>query len=209
MPPPTVNCPSCGAPRILHNPGILLFVCEHCGSAVTWDEEKIRAAGQQAALPEGFTRLYRGAAGTLQQKRFLVLGRVRYSFGSGFWDEWFLELGDGSTRWLTEDNHELSLQREVSSPPLDRFEAYRPGSKILFDDREFRVQEVGWTECLGIEGELPRAIAAGERYAYVDASSVDGRFSLGIEYDEEVPTVFLGRWLRHAALRLDDEGDDW
>jgi hypothetical protein len=67
---------------------------------------------------EGFTRLFRGATGRLEKRPFVVMGRVRYSFGSGFWDEWFLEFGDGTIGWLTEDNHELALQTRTTSKKI-------------------------------------------------------------------------------------------
>ena len=82
-----IQCPSCGAGRTIRNPGVITIVCEYCGNAVYWDQEKIANAGKQSILPEGFSRLFRGATGSLLNKRFCVLGRVRYSFGRGFWDE--------------------------------------------------------------------------------------------------------------------------
>ena len=187
-----------------------MAVCAYCENAVIWDEEAIRSAGKQATLPEGFSRLYRGATGKLLDKRFHVLGRVRYSFGSGFWDEWYLELHDASTAWLSDDNHELALQSPLEAP-VEPFERYQPGRglRLNLSQGSFVVQETGQASCLGVEGELPFVIQAGESYAYVDASSPDGRLSLGIEYDAETPSVFLGRWLRHASLELDDEGSEW
>ena len=204
----SITCPSCGATHELHNPGIIMYSCEYCGSAVYWDEEKIRSAGTQATLPEGFSRLFRGATGSLHQKRFVVLGRVRYSFGAGFWDEWYLDCADGTMRWLTEDNHELAIQGALDLE-VGPYESYAPRSMITARDIHFVVQEVGTAECIGIEGDLPKRIEVGEKYGYVDASSPDGRYTLGIEYDEERPTVFFGRWLKWAELKLDDEGVDW
>ncbi len=204
----SVRCPSCGATHDVYNPGVVMFVCEYCGNAVYWDEEKIKLAGKQSLLPEGFTRLYRGACGTFDNKRFVVLGRVRYSFGRGFWDEWFIEMFDGQTRWMSEDNHELAVQAQIKLE-VGPFNSYRPGSQLTVRKRTFVVEETGTAECVGLEGDLPKNIETGEKYKYVDASSLDGRFTLGIEYDDDVPTVFAGKWLKFAALRLDDEGVDW
>ena len=209
MEPRHVKCPSCGAEKVIMNPGIVTVVCEYCGTAVYWDDEQIMAAGKQSLLPEGFTRLYRGAAGNLKGQDFRVTGRVRYSFGRGFWDEWFLEFGDGSLGWLTEDNHELALQnrRELDTvPPAD---VLKPGSLFRAWDMEFAVQETGEARCLGMEGDLPIRVETGETYLFADASSPDGRNTLGIEYDADPPSVFLGIWLKYSDLRLHDEGLDW
>jgi hypothetical protein len=203
------SCPTCGAPHTVENPGVVMSVCEYCSNAVIWDEDAIRDAGKRATLPEGFTRLYRGATGRLFKKRFLVLGRVRYSFGRGFWDEWYVELQNGSTGWLTEDNHELALQQAVPDVNVRPFDSYMLNTSFKVGDSEFVVQELGQARCLGLEGDLPRALEPDESYPYVDASSPDGRYTLGIEYDDERPSVFRGRWVKHASLKLDDSGRDW
>lgn len=207
--PRTIACPSCGAGRTLHNPGLAMFVCEYCSSAVYWDDDAVRAAGGRALLSEGCSRLYRGALGSYHKKRFQVLGRVRYSFGDGFWDEWFLELDDGSDCWMTEDQHQLAVQRPIELTVSGSLEQYRVGGELRARDSVFVIQEVGQALCVGIEGALPKAIEVGETYSYVDATSLEGRYSLGIELDDDPPTVFLGRWLKHKELVLDDDGSDW
>jgi hypothetical protein len=211
---PTLACPSCGSPQPAHNPGLVSFVCEYCHGIFYRDEESVLAAGHRSLLTEGFSRLYRGAVGQFHQKRFRVLGRIRYGHPRGFWDEWFLEMEDGSEVWLSEDQHELCEQRQVDfdptpSNPQREFENYLVGSTIAFRDRSFRVQEVGHAECLGLEGALPKKLELGETYPYVDATSLDGLYSLGLEFDDEKPTAFHGRWVRWNELQLDDEGLEW
>ena len=187
-----------------------MFLCSYCGTAVYWDQEKITAAGTQAVVPEGFSRLFRGATGTIRQKRCVVLGRVRYSFGAGYWDEWYLERADNTMIWLTEDNHELCWQSRIElDSGVQPFEAYRPGMTLTARDQTFVVREAGHAECIGIEGELPKHVTTGESYPYVDADSRDGRYALGIEYDDVSPSVFFGRWINWSELSLDDEGDEW
>jgi hypothetical protein len=182
-----------------------MFVCEYCGSAVYWDRDALLAAGKKAALSEGFTRLYRGAAGALRGRRFVAEGRIRYSFGRGFWDEWYLRYEGGGDAWLTEDNHELCIETLVpdAMPPVGEF------SRLTVNGVEFRVEERGLAECIGAEGEVPCLAVPGTRYAYVDGSSPDGKHSVGIEYETEAGVVFVGNWLAAEDLSLDDEGEDW
>jgi hypothetical protein len=189
----------------VENPGTLMFVCEYCASVVYWDAGQVRASGQKAALTEGFTRLYRGASGSVRGRRFTTEGRVRYSFGRGFWDEWYVRFDDGSTAWLTEDNHELCLETKVphASPP-DGASAW-----LSIGGADFAVEERGQAECIGAEGELPFVVRLGDTYRYVDGSSPDGKRAVGIEYDGEPASVFVGDWLAHEDVQLDDEGEDW
>jgi len=204
-----ITCPSCGAGHDLYNPGIATIVCEYCGNAIYWDAEKVKSAGRQSILPEGFSRLYRGASGRLKNRPFFVMGRVRYSFGAGFWDEWFLEFSDGKIGWLTEDNHEFALEKRSTAKHLPLFEKLSPGSRFTVKGITFVVEEIGHAECLGMEGDLPISARSGEQYAYADASSPDGKYCLGLEYDQAPPVVYFGQWLKYEDLRMADEGADW
>ena len=199
----SISCPACGAPHDVTNPGIVMSVCEYCGNAVVLDESDVQDLGKQAILSEGFTRLYRGAVGTLFGKRFLVHGRARYSFGHGFWDEWYVEFHDGDAAWVTEDNHELALQRSLDADTVPDFDSLRVGMKLNLDGKPFQVLEKGEARCIGVEGDLPRLVGGEERFRYVDGSSPDGLHAVGIEYGATETRAFTGRWVRHDALELD------
>ena len=54
-----------------------------------------------------------------------------------------------------------------------------------------------------------RSPAALEVYRYADGSTKDGVRTIGIEWDDELPMVFTGRWVAHEDIRLDDEGAEW
>lgn len=202
------QCPSCGAPLPARNPGVRAQTCEYCGTISMWDEQGHTDSGKTSMLPEGFTRLFRGATGTLRGTRFEVLGRVRYGYDRGFWDEWYLRLEDGSTAWLTEDDHHLALEtmRGAATVPTETLEV---GETIPVDGTTYLIREVGTARGLGIEGQVARGVLPDETYGYADGHSLDGARTLGIEYDDDPPTVFLGERLRHEDVQLDDEGDLW
>lgn len=206
---PPLSCPACGAPLEVRNPGLVMAVCAHCGNTVWWDAEAVHSAGRRSILPEGFTRLYRGAAGSIQGRRFTVLGRVRYGFGRGFWDEWYLELQGGACRWLTEDDHELSLQQPLTGVSLPDLRGLYAGVRLELGGGTWAVEETGDAVCLGAEGALPEIFEEGESFRYIDASSLDGKHSLGVELRRAGPRVFRGRWLAHDLVTLDDEGEEW
>ena len=204
----TSNCPSCGAALDRRNPGIKAGCCEYCGTVVMWDEQGLRSTGRVSSLAEGFTRLYTGAAGKVGDTRFEVLGRVRYDFGKGFWDEWYIQRDDDSTAWITEDDHQLCMQNALPIDP-GGFDDHSVGDVLELGQHHFLVEEKGLARCLGVEGRVPRGILPGETYRYLDASSPDGALTLGIEYDDEPASAYIGVWLSHADLTLDDEGVDW
>ena len=201
-----ISCPTCGAPLPDRNPGIVVAVCEYCGGVAYWNEQGLAGTGKRSMLSEGFTRLYRGATGTLRGQRFRVEGRVRYSFGQGFWDEWYVTAPDGTPAWLTEDDHELALQTRYDGSGVET-RGVGPGHTLTIGAGSYVVLEVGQARCIGVEGRLPHPILPDDTHDYLDATSPDGRQSLGIERDDDGTTVlFLGEWLGHHELTLDDEG---
>jgi hypothetical protein len=193
----------------VQNPGVLMVSCAYCATAIYWDNQKISAAGFKSALQEGYSRLYRGATGSLLNKRFIVMGRARYTFVRGFWDEWHLEMQDGSMLWLTEDNHELRVEKEITGVEVPPAGKCGVGMRIRAGADTFIVTETGVARCAGMEGSLPKVLTPDEEYPFADASSQDGARSLGIEYDDDPPAVFYGDWLNPASLKMDDEGNDW
>ena len=209
-----VNCPQCAAEHQLRDPSTVTFVCEYCENVVLWDQQGVSLSGKQSRLIEGFSRLYRGATGALKGERFEVLGRVRYSFGRGFWDEWYLMFENGTPLWITEDNHEFCQQEQIdNSPKLEDFENYEIRQEITLDGTSFLIQEKGMAICLGIEGFLPKNVLPNETYPFVDGSCLDGKRTFGLEYDGEKPTdpptVFIGTWFVSEDMILEDEELEW
>ncbi|MBM73754.1 MAG: hypothetical protein CMK59_00020 [Proteobacteria bacterium] len=208
-----IQCPSCGAEQKIQNPATVSLVCEYCSNIVVWDEAGLKLAGKESRLTEGFSRLFRGATGSVKGQRFAVVGRVRYSFGRGFWDEWYLALETGEYVWLTEDNHELALQKEIDArQEFKDFHGYSLGDELEIDGETFRVQELGMAKCLGLEGELPSGYLPDETYPYVDGSSLNGAKTFGLEFDEPdsgAAKAFVGTWVKPSELEVDENDYSW
>lgn len=196
-----LNCPACGGPISRSNPGIVTSVCPHCENVVYWDADAVRSAGFKAGLTEGYTRLFLGAVGDFAGHHGVVVGRVRYRYAAGIWDEWYVNLGERFV-WITEDDHDLAMEgpetRRVAPVARDA----RLADKFTVEDTEFHVEEVGEAVCAGVEGELPERYELGETYRFLDASSVDGKRTLSIEFDDEPPALFFGVWLAPGAVQL-------
>lgn len=207
------TCPSCGAPLPTRNPGVVATVCEYCNTLVTWDADAARDSGKKSRLPTGFTRLYTGATGALKGKRFTVMGRVRYSTDGALWDEWAVRFddtppGSDGVTWITEDDHELAVENGRQRVDLSA-DSVLVGRQLDLLGHTFVIEEVGEAHCEGVEGQLPKGIFPGERYRYADGTTPDGRHTVGIEWDDGQPMVFVGRWANPAEIELDDEGVDW
>ncbi|HRW51441.1 MAG TPA: DUF4178 domain-containing protein [Phycisphaerae bacterium] len=197
-------CPSCGAEIEADRRFAKLVVCQYCESAVLLDEKAARVAGKMAVLAQTPSPLFVGGAGTLMERRFRILGRVRYGYERGYWDEWYLAFEDGSSIWVGEDENNFTLEScdESEKAPLEYADAY-PGQSVQLGNTLFHLDEKGIAICEGGEGQLPFPIISGERVPFLDLSLQD-RFAT-IEYDIEDTTarVFRGRRLDLSEIRMD------
>lgn len=198
-----VQCPSCGAEQRLVNPGAVSVQCSYCDAIMMLVERDWKPTGKKSRLSQGFSRLYCGALCTINKQEYRVVGRVRYSYGKGFWDEWYALTETGVGKWITEDDHEFSIQTEVESVNISStIHKLSIGDEIVIDEQTYRILEIGEAVCLGLEGELPKGILPDERYRYADGGSLDGTYSLGIEYDDTTPTIFVGPWIQAKDIHV-------
>lgn len=200
-----VQCPTCGAEQQIVNPAAISFQCPYCDAISMLVDQDWKPTGKKSRLSQGFSRLYCGALCTIHGNEYRVIGRVRYSYGKGFWDEWYALTDTGEGSWITEDDHEFSVQVEV---PFDRvstdIQNLTIGDELVVGDHTYRILEWGEAVCLGLEGELPKGVLPDESYRYADGGSLDGTHAIGIEYDGTPPAVYVGRWIEAKDIRVAD-----
>ena len=198
-----VQCPTCGAEQRVVNPAAVSVQCPYCDAIMMLVDQDWTPTGKKSRLSQGFSRLYCGALCTIESQEYRIVGRVRYSYGKGFWDEWYALTDTGQGTWITEDDHEFSVQSEISHTELSRDISLFPlEMKWRLEIRPivyFRDRRGG---LLRIEGELPKEILPNERYRYADGGSLDGTSALGIEYDDTPPTIFVGRWIHAKDIQV-------
>jgi hypothetical protein len=98
------NCPTCGAPLDIENRFVKLATCDFCSSTLLVHDKGLDPTGRTSKLVELPSILYIDATGTLWDKPFKVLGRLRYQAEGSYWDEWFLTFeGGDQPGWLVED----------------------------------------------------------------------------------------------------------
>lgn len=197
-----MNCPSCGAELEVDDRFAHLVVCESCDSSVVVDARALRVAGKMATLTPPSGRLYLGASGSLGKRQFRVVGRVRYGYGSGYWDEWFLSLDDGTVSWISEDEDDLVLESCTQHPaPPFSYDSLAPGEKISLGGAMFSVTEKDVATCEGGAGQLPFMVVPGEQVPFVDLTGDE--LTGTIEFDDDGVKVFVGKAIRPDSLQLD------
>ena len=196
------NCPSCGAaapPLLKHSK---LAVCSFCNSTLFVNDAQVQAAGEKSVLTEIPSILVMGRRFALGKWMFEPIGRIRYEYGDadnsggGYWDEWWVLLSDGKTRWISNDEGEYVIENSVvlqGDPPP--YEDYEIGKELILFKQKLRVTELNTATCIGIEGQIPEVIKAGDTYRYAHLEGAKGLL-VTAEYDaDEVATFHKGLWV--------------
>ncbi|MDH3718036.1 MAG: DUF4178 domain-containing protein [Planctomycetota bacterium] len=157
-----------------------------------------------SVLPQATSKLFVGATGSLLNRHFEILGRVRYGYEAGYWDEWYLRFHDDEgTAWISEDESNFTLESfsDNESLAID-FDSARPGDSITIGQTVFHLDEKGTAVCEGAEGQLPFVVEPGEATPFLDLSTSDAFATVEFDGDEGM-RVFRGRRLDPDELALD------
>lgn len=179
----TLNCPSCGAQLELQYRHSRMVVCNYCSQTSYLNAGSTEAVGKKIVLADYGSVLSVGKRGKLNDKPFQVLGRLRFDYQDGFWDEWLVWF-DGSEfadYWLQEDEGEFVLfskkELQVEAPV---FEKVKVGSLISVNSQAVFITEKSRATINGGEGELPFQVVPGEKADFVDG--IAGGKPASLEY---------------------------
>lgn len=179
--------------------------CAYCQSLLLRTAQGAEDIGKVAELPYDISPIQLGTVlgveGGLQ-----VVGRVRWGWSGGSWNEWLAMAPDGTERWLAEAMGMYMLtaraERPMMAPPARRFaegKAIEPGAYQETDGKGFVATDVKDAECLGSEGDLPFRTLPGRTMTNVDFRAMDGS-ALSLQRDEEGTKAWLGAWYDLAGL---------
>lgn len=187
----SINCSSCGAALEIKNRFSKVLVCEYCGTHHRIKDGGINIIGKFAKLADFESLLKPGTTGTLLGTPFTAMGRIRYNYGSGFFDEWFIDL-DGDKAWLTDDEGAFTLYNDLyEAVDITEIAQVKAGQNIMVGEKKVMIKEKGRAVVEGAEGELYFYVEPGSEITYLDAVS-EGR-KISIEFTETEIEVFSGR----------------
>ena len=203
----TVACPNCGAPVTFRSPALPSRVCDHCQTIVVRSGQNVEAVGKAAALPFDVSPIQIGTSGTFESHGFEVIGRVRWGWTDGSWNEWLLLFADGSHGWLGDAMGQFMLLRER---PLGAIESRnllaiasgkkaKPGQEAQIDGTKYYVGDAREVVLLAAEGELPFVPKPGWRLYSVDLRGRAGECAT-LQRDEKEASFYVGRYVRLSEL---------
>jgi len=199
---PTIGCPNCGNQITADRRHSHMAVCDSCRSVVTFGERAAQVAGTMSVLPPPRSKLYVGAMGKFHGKNFSVLGRVRYGYARGYWDEWYLMTDTGEPGWLSEDERHITFETEV--PTDHSFQGLSVGQSAEVPGKgSYQVVEKDIATVEGGEGELPFVVIGGQQIKFLDLQGPSGE-SATWEMDEHGNArMYAGRPVHGGELELD------
>ena len=186
------HCPQCGYTLSLYFTHTKLVQCESCKSTIFLEDETAQVWGDSSVLAPEISILKCNTPFFYKQKTYLPLGKIRYSYGRGLWEEWWVKDTQNNEYWLSIDEGDLVLQQKVDvTYPDTFFDRLRLG---LITSDGWVVSELGEAKCEGFEGSLPKKINIGSTYAYAHLSGKDAQLRT-LELTEGKLEAYEGVWI--------------
>ncbi len=185
-----INCPQCGSALPLSFRHSKLRVCDYCGSSIFLEDDAVRLAGKQSVPSQEPSLIQLQQPFVYKHQSYLPIGHIRYSYGKGFWDEWWVINNAGQGIWLTVDEGDFAFQKPTKAPKNIHFDQLSIDTKV----GDWLVTERGHAVCQGYEGELPELVKEGDEFDYVDLSKRGGKL-LSLEFTEQGIKAYKGFWL--------------
>ena len=201
------NCPNCGAALRFRSADLAVKVCDYCRSTIVRKGEVLENVGIAAEVPEDVSPLQLGVRGRDGNQTFEVIGRVRWRWTDGAWNEWCVLYADGSHGWLGEASGRLMLVREAPTSVfageavarLANGRSVGPGMTATIAELEYVVSDVQAVDCIGSEGELPFPTPIGTKAVSVDLQRTDGR-TASLQTDGGQVSAYAGRYVTLADI---------
>lgn len=203
-----INCGSCGAPLEIKSAFTKSIVCEYCETTNVIDDQGVNPTGKMAKLSEAPSIFSIGRTGTIKGKKFEVLGRLRYGYDEGFWDEWFLEFQDGHAEWVTEEEGECSIfKKELITQPIENIDSLRVGQFVQVEGKRVFLTEISDATIMGGEGELYYRVIPGKEVVCMEGNA--GGQLVSIEMWPRELEVHVGEPILYKDIKIDPEEDPY
>ncbi|MBU1668213.1 DUF4178 domain-containing protein [bacterium] len=171
--------------------------CPSCKSSIVLHDNSVEAIGEFSELSPEPSLLKLHEPIIIDSKTYLPLGKIRYAYGRGFWEEWFLK-GEGNREfWLSVDEGDFVLEKKTTIPlPFKSPHVVKVGKRY----GEYLATEIGEGRCVGFEGELPLSIEVGKVHSYIHLSQGGGRL-ITVEFSDGVDEIFKGEWIDPLEIK--------
>lgn len=198
----TNNCPNCGDSLPESFGAAKMATCPSCETTLVIDGAHVQNAGSSGEMHDAPALLTLGQFVQAKGAEYQVLGHVRFDYGRGWWDEFWVQGAKGDT-WISVDEGDVVLQKAIRK--ADNPENVRPpklGEHVIANYRSYRVTETGTATCIAVRGVFPEVLNVGAVHQYVNCAGKHGLLLSG-EFSEGAPDWYFGAWLDPFELTVD------
>jgi len=188
-----MNCTSCGAPLEVEHQFVRSVSCNFCGAVYqVMGSDGLNPVGQGVNLADFPSRLSVGMRGKIKGKGFTILGRVRYTYDAGFWDEWQISWDDGTPpSWLEEDEGYWTLyRRERVRAQIPAYDQVSVGQTITVNKHNVFVTEKRKGKMMGSQGQFAMTLPVQSEFGYVTGTA--NNQSVSVNYWENEIELSVG-----------------
>ncbi len=207
-----INCPSCGASLQLEFRFSEMVVCNYCSQTSHLVGDAWQAKGENVKLPDYGSIFFVGATGKLKGESFKVLGRVRYQYPDGFWDEWLLQFDTtpDTEFWLQEDEGDYTLFVKADAlPENSEFNHLEVGKKYPWGNKELFISEKNTANIAGSEGELTHQVVPGQQANFADGIIFGEGVQTSLEYLPGKTEFYIAKYtLQLAEFEISNAPDE-
>jgi len=190
-----INCPVCGAEAPVNFRFTKLMACPHCKTLLFLEDDAVKHVGSKSSIVETPSLFSLGHRYRYREHILEAIGRIQFSYGRGYWDEWWMLTGTGAGVWVSVDEGDYAFESQVTiKTPLPDCERLDIGERLQVENNNLRVSEINQASCIGIEGSLPEVIFPGEKHHYVECSGVRGLLYT-LECFEGQQQLYKGSWI--------------
>ncbi|KUF12461.1 DUF4178 domain-containing protein [Pseudoponticoccus marisrubri] len=196
------NCPNCGDAVPGRLDAALMAVCPSCDSTLYILDGRLNAAGTAGVMHDAPTLIGLGDRVQLDGRWLTVEGHARFSYGPGWWDEFWATAPKGDGVWISVDEGDVVAQSDLPDPPADLPARPRLGDTVQYRGETYAATEIDSGECTALRGVFPERLAVGDRFDYVNLSGPETTL-LSAETHAGQTDWFLGAWLDPFELQVE------
>ena len=171
-----------------------MIVCESCGTTSVLEDEAFRLAGSGGVVQEAPSLLHLGQEVDVAGSHLMPVGQAQFSYGRGWWDEFWCLDDKGKGCWLSVDEGNYALEVPLLTDQAPKGFRPRLGASVEIAGESYIVTEAETATCSAVRGEFPEALEVGESHLYFDLTSRSGGMATFERWDGgEAWTI--GRWI--------------
>ena len=201
------NCPNCGALIGTGVPGLPVVTCGFCNSLLSKAGDQLSKVGEAGRVPFDVSPIQIGTRLTVGGARGEIVGRERWAYDGGFWNEWLLQFPNGDTFWVAEETGKYMVMKEIepSAEDIANIEGLQRkanggmGQRVWIDGTPHFVSDIKRVRCVAVEGSLPHIIPAQQGRFSIDLRTKKGNV-VTYQKDRDGHSLWRGAYYRLQDL---------